>query len=95
LLGEVNAESASLKWRLRDEVLSLETLELRGRELHATGSGTLRLADPLTSSDVSLDVAFTTTMAASAFLRAALSPQASPRHLIVQGPLGQPSIVLQ
>jgi len=83
--GAVRAETASIRWRMADGLLVLEAVDLSGPRLSLTGSGRVRLAEPLAESSVHLDLE----------LPAGADGAARPLRVSVDGTLGAPSVVVQ
>jgi type II secretion system protein N len=81
LLARLHASSASLRWRLSDGRLTLEAFDLRGPEVLATGSGEVRLAEPLPASDLDLE------------LTLAWGAGGPARHVSVAGTVAAPKVV--
>jgi type II secretion system protein N len=97
-LGPLHAESASLRWTLRDGQLALDAVQLRGPEVSASGDGTVELADPLAESVLQLHLALAPAPdvrgALGLLLRLSGDPTAT-RRLLVGGTLARPSALLQ
>jgi type II secretion system protein N len=55
----LRAEAASVRWRLETGRVVLEALDLRGPDITVTGTGEVRLADPIGESDLELNLAYT------------------------------------
>ncbi len=97
LLGALHAESASVHWTLRQGSLVLDALDLHGPEVSATGSGEVRLEDPVEASGVRLTVAVASVPGAPGPFGLLLRPadDGTTRQLTVGGTLAHPSAVLQ
>jgi type II secretion system protein N len=95
-LGTLHAESASVRWTLRDGRLALDALDLRGPEMSARGSGVVDLVDPLPDSGVQVTLALATAPDAPPPVRLLLGPPGNDRRLEIGGTLARPSaLVLQ
>ena len=99
-IGSLHAAAASVGWRLRDGRLMVEALDLHGPEVSASGSGELRLTEPLGASDLVLRLALAPEAQAPPLLRLFLGVPATPsgtgsRLLTVAGTLAHPQLLLQ
>lgn len=95
LLGTLHAETASVRWRLHDGLLALEGIALTGPELSASGSGEVRLAEPVPDSAVAIRLALTPGPQETGFLQLMLPPSAGTKNLTVAGRLASPQVSLQ
>jgi type II secretion system protein N len=94
-MDALHADTATVRWTLRQAELGLTAIELAARELRMTGTGTILLATPLDLSAVDLGLVLTPGPGASGLLRgllSALPPSAaeSPdaRRVAVTGTVG-------
>jgi type II secretion system protein N len=94
-VGALHAETASVRWWLHDEVVEIQDIALAGPELTASGAGEVRLAEPVTDSDVQLRMALTPAPGASGPIQFFLPPSLGTRQLVVNGRLASPQVMLQ
>ena len=99
-IGSLHAATASVGWRLREGRLMFEAPDLHGPEVSASGSGELRLTEPLGASDLVLRLALAPEAEAPPLLRLFLGVPATPsgtgsRLLTVAGTLAHPQLLLQ
>jgi hypothetical protein len=96
-VGVLHGDPASMRWTLAGGRLTLAAVELHGPEVELTGTGSVRLADPLGRSDLDLDLAIAPGPGAPAALRdliARLPPaDGRGRRLAVSGTVDAPRVL--
>jgi len=93
----LHGDPASVRWTLGEGLLTLAAIDLRGAEVHMTGRGTVRLANPFGRSILDLTLAIAPGSDASPVLRDLLArlPAAEDgqtRRLVVSGTIDAPEI---
>ena len=97
----LHADTATVRWTLRQDALGLTTIDLAAQELRLTGAGTVLLADPFASSAVDLGLTLAPGPAASGLLRGLLgalptsaAENADTRRLAVTGTVAAPRLAV-